>query len=224
MNTIHQIFVNIGRGELKDIANFNIPYENTKHFCNENKRVNILWSKKDIENLLSEYPEYKEFYFSMRYDIQRLDFARLLILYHYGGIYLDLDVNPIKGKNIAYLFDKEIFIARWNGGRNPKLPYNAILGCKKGNPLMKKAILHCIESYKVKSKMKIYDTWKARFVFQTTGHYPLHRIFKNKVDYLPIVSVYNSIKKINVPNEDALFDDKSASIWYVENRTKNEVL
>tara|TARA_R110000803_G_scaffold3369_1_gene11394 strand:+ start:801 stop:1457 length:657 start_codon:yes stop_codon:yes gene_type:complete len=215
MSVIHQIFINMGKGELKQIPDFQWPHEKTKVFCLENDIQNILWSKKDIEDLLEDYPEYKEFYYGMRYDIQRVDFARLLILYHHGGIYLDLDVRPFpkEGKNIKELFEKEIFIARW---WDSHLPYNAILGCHKGNPLMKEALNHCVESCEQKSKMEIYNKWTARFVFQTTGHYMLHRVFKNKVDYLPIVSVYNEIKKICncVPNNEALFYDMSASIWY----------
>ena len=217
MTVIHQIFINMGRGELKDIPDFNWCHEKTKVFCSENDIENILWQASDIEDLLEDYPEYKDFYYGMRYDIQRVDFARLLILYHHGGIYLDLDVRPFpkEGKKIKQLFEKEIFFARW---WDSHLPYNAIGGCQKGNPLMKKIIQHCIKSYEEKSKMEIYNTWKGRFVFQTTGHFMIHRICKNKVDYLPIVSVYNDTKKICncVPNNEALFYDISASIWYDE--------
>jgi len=215
MTTIHQIFIEMGRGELKDIPDFNWSFEKTKVFCSDNKIQNVLWSKKEIEGLLEDYPEYKDFYFNLRHDIQRVDFARLLILFDRGGLYLDLDVRPFskEGKNIIKLFEEEIFFARWWDSR---LPYNAICGCQKGNPLMKQIIQHCIESYEEKSKMKVYDTWKGRFVFQTTGHHMIHRVLKKKIEYLPIVSVYNDIKKICncVPNNEALFYDMSASVWY----------
>tara|TARA_R110000823_G_scaffold253600_4_gene376022 strand:+ start:3911 stop:4564 length:654 start_codon:yes stop_codon:yes gene_type:complete len=212
-NVLHQIFIEMGHGELKDIPDFNWSHTKTKLFCSENNIKNILWSKSDIEDLLEDYPQYKDFYQDLRYDIQRVDFARLLILYHHGGVYHDLDVRPFAGVDLSYLFEEEIFFARWF---DSNLPYNAICGAKKGNPLLLEIIEHCIESYEIKSKMEIYKTWKARFVFQTTGHFMIHRVIKNKINYLPIVSVYNSIKNISVPVPDdkALFWDLSASVWF----------
>ena len=113
------------------------------------------------------------------------------------------------------IFEKEFFIARWN---KSKLPYNAIIACKKKNPLMLKCIKEVERSYKEKSKMKIYDKWKARFVFQTTGHFAIHRAIKDLVEYSPVVSVYNNVKNIAefCPKGQAHFYDGSASIWYNE--------
>jgi mannosyltransferase OCH1-like enzyme len=210
---IHQIFVNLGKGELKDISQFNWSHEKTKIYCKNNNIPHTLWGKQQIEDLLLDYPQYKQLYDDFRYDIQRLDFARLLILYDQGGLYLDLDINPLQGENIDYIFEKEFFIARWV---NSNLPYNAIIACKKQSPLMLKCIEEVKRSYYEKAKMKIYHTRKARFVFQTTGHYALHRAIKKEVEYEPVVSVYNSLKKICecCPKGQAKFFDGSASIWY----------
>jgi len=210
---IHQIFINIGRGELKEIPEFNWTHEKTKIYCNNRNIEHILWSKDDIVDLLEDYPEYKQLYEDFRYDIQRIDFARLLILYHHGGLYFDLDVEPFKDKDITPIFEKDFFVARWYDSH---LPYNAIIGCKKKNPLMLKCIKEVERSYYEKSKMDIYQTRKARFVFQTTGHYALHRVLKRVVEYEPVVSVFNNSKNISnyVPNGEGLFWDGSASVWY----------
>ena len=212
---IHQIFINIGNGELKDILEFSWPQSKTKAFCENNNIPYTLWSKEDIEDLLEDYPEYKQLYNDFRYDIQRIDFARLLILYHHGGLYLDLDVTPFKEnvKEVSGIFDKEFFIARWNTSH---LPYNAIIGSKKKNPLMLDCIKEVERSFYEKSQINIYHTWKARFVYQTTGHYALHRALKKKIKYTPCVSVCNRIKGIMdiVPDNKAYFLDTSASVWY----------
>jgi len=212
---IHQIFINIGKGELKDILEFSWPQSKTKTFCETNNIPYTLWSKEDIEDLLEDYPEYKQLYNDFRYDIQRIDFARLLILYHHGGLYLDLDVTPFKEnvKDICNIFNKEFFIARWNTSH---LPYNAIISCCKRNPLMLDCIKEVERSFYEKSKMEIYNTWKGRFIFQTTGHYALHRVLKKKIEYTPCVSVCNRIKNIMdiVPDNKAFFIDTSASVWY----------
>ena len=210
---IHQIFINIGKGELKDIVGFNWSHEKTKVYCDKYNIEHTLWGKKEIEDLIEKYPQYKELYYGFRYDIQRIDFARLLILYDRGGLYLDLDIYPFQDADIKFIFEKDFFIARWNKSH---LPYNAIIACKKGSPLMLKCIKEVERSYAEKSKMEIYDKWKARFVFQTSGHYALHRALKGEVEYTPCVSVYNSLKNISefCPKGQAHFWDNSASIWY----------
>jgi len=212
---IHQIFINIGKGELKDIIEFSWPQQKTKTFSELNDIPYCLWSKQDIEDLLEDYPQYKKLYNDFRYDIQRIDFARLLILYHHGGLYLDLDVHPFKesGDSVQDILNKEFFIARWNKSH---LPYNAIIGCQKGNPLMLECINEVERSYYEKIKIPIYNTWTARFVFQTTGHYALHRVLKNNIHYTPCVSVCNRIKDIMdiVPDNKAVFLDSSASLWF----------
>tara|TARA_R100000278_G_scaffold116032_1_gene95250 strand:- start:1528 stop:2190 length:663 start_codon:yes stop_codon:yes gene_type:complete len=210
---LHQIFINIGRGELKDIPTFNWSHEKTKVYCSRNNIKHILWSKEDILDLLEDYPQYKDLYENFRYDIQRIDFARLLILYHHGGLYLDLDIEPFNETNIEYIFEKDFFIGRW---WKSHLPYNAIIACKKGSPLMLECIKEVERSNAEKSEMEIYHKWKARFVFQTTGHYALHRVLKKKIEYTPCVSVYNSVKNICecCPKGVANFMDGSASVWY----------
>jgi len=56
----------------------------------------ILWTDKQIEELLLKNENFYLYsiYKSYIYGIQRADLARLLILYHQGGIYVDLDVFP----------------------------------------------------------------------------------------------------------------------------------
>lgn len=212
-STIHQIFFNIGKGELNEIPGFNWTHQKTKLYCDQNNIKNILWSRDDVEDLLEDYPEYKELYDNFRYDIQRIDFARLLILYHHGGLYLDLDVQPFEHVNLDEIFEKDFFIARW---WTSHLPYNAIISSKPKNKLMLSILKEVERSYEEKSKMKIYETRTARFVFHTTGHYAIHRAIKGKVEYSPVVSVYNPQKKICdcVPDKKALFFDGSASVWY----------
>jgi mannosyltransferase OCH1-like enzyme len=41
-------------------------------------------------------PEYYETFLNLRYKIQQIDFFRYLAIYHYGGLYLDLDMDIVK--------------------------------------------------------------------------------------------------------------------------------
>ena len=55
----------------------------------------ILWNKKMADNLLdTKYPDLKNMYYSYKYNVQRADVIRYLIMNTYGGIYSDLDIYP----------------------------------------------------------------------------------------------------------------------------------
>jgi len=214
--TIHQIFFNIGKGELKDIKPFYKCYKHNKAYCKKNTIKYKLWSRKQIEKLL-EKPKNKEFkkvYYDFDQDIMRIDFGRYLIMWNYGGIYIDLDICIIKNKSIKPLFDKDYFFVRWNDDKR-KLPYNAVLGTQKENPLYKDILDHSKESYYEKRKQKVYKQWKGRFVFQTTGHYMLQRVLKNKSkkNILNIMKIHTKSGKI-VQGPKPLFEDNNASMWY----------
>ena len=61
---------------------------------NKHKEYNhIIWSHEMMENFVkTEYPDFYDVYMSYTYDIQRCDAFRYLVLYKYGGIYLDMDI------------------------------------------------------------------------------------------------------------------------------------
>ena len=95
------------------------------------------------------------------------------------------------------------------------LPYNAVLGSHKKTELYKDILEHCEESYYLKEKNDIYKQWKGRFVFQTTGHYMLQRVLKNKSkkNILNIMKIHTKSGKI-VQGPKPLFEDNNASMWY----------
>lgn len=210
---VHQIFFNIGKGELKEIPRFYQCYKNNKSKCQKQGIQYKLWSRKMVEDLLNkrENSDYKRLYFDFDQDIMRIDFARYLILYRFGGIYIDLDICMMN-KSIKHLFKMSYFFVRWSDSH---LPYNALLGTQKMNPLYKEILEHCEESYYAKRKQSIYKTWKGRFVFQTTGHFMLQRVLKrNKItDFLDIVKIHTKDGRV-VQGSKPLFEDTSASVWY----------
>ena len=52
--TIHQIFYNIGRGELKDIPAFNKCYQHNKKYCKKNGKKNKDTKILSIQLLLND--------------------------------------------------------------------------------------------------------------------------------------------------------------------------
>ena len=231
--TIHQIFYNIGKGELKDIPSFKKCHDHNKKYCKKNGIKYKLWSENEVKKLINKpcCSQYKKLYndfdnHPLGQPIQKIDFARYLILWLYGGIYIDLDIciidNKSKVNKVKDLFKKEYFFVRWNSSH---LPYNALLGTHKKTKIYKDILDHCKESFYEKAKQPIYKKWKGRFVFQTTGHYMIQRVLKKynikKKDLLNIMKIQNPQKRSNkitckkpprCPN--ALFEDANASIWY----------
>ena len=59
-----------------------------------------LWTDVSMRAFISEYyPKFLNLYDSYPYEIQRVDAARYFILYHYGGIYMDLDIRCLRSLN-----------------------------------------------------------------------------------------------------------------------------
>lgn len=58
--------------------------------------MHILWTDKDNRNLIkNHFPWFLEYFDGYEYNIQRADAVRYFILYKYGGIYCDLDIEPV---------------------------------------------------------------------------------------------------------------------------------
>lgn len=54
----------------------------------------LFFNDQDIVNFIkNEFPEYLNTFNNFDYKIQQIDFFRYLAVYHFGGIYLDLDVK-----------------------------------------------------------------------------------------------------------------------------------
>lgn len=65
-----------------------------------------LWSGEEIRNLIEKRHDwFISIYDNYPYDIQRCDVARYFILYEYGGLYLDLDIECIK--NVEDILDRD---------------------------------------------------------------------------------------------------------------------
>jgi len=57
----------------------------------------ILWTDETQLKLIEDhYPFFLEYYKNYQFGIQRADAARYFILFHYGGIYADLDYEPLE--------------------------------------------------------------------------------------------------------------------------------
>ena len=215
---IHQIFWAFNDKQLDDIPNFKLNVDETQKFCKVHNYEYKLWHLKDCEKLIEEdFSDYSQLWKDFRYDIQRCDFIRYCILYKYGGLYLDCDIRPMK--NLDSVFTEPFYFVHWANDKNKKT-YNAIMGSLKHQDIFLKIIKQCKEDFYEKCEIKTYETWKGRFVFQTTGHSMLERVMKkNKVNkdkyFHNVLYVKNFDKGFDIGNcDNALFYDANASVWY----------
>lgn len=107
------------------------------------------WDEKKISNLI--YKKYNFFYsiwIKLPYMIQKIDSAKIIILFSYGGVFVDMDMEPIM--NIDSLLNASIIFSRCY--LNPFVSYiipllplkyfakthinNGFIACTKKHPVM----------------------------------------------------------------------------------------
>lgn len=103
----HQIWF---QGETEIPQKYEKLYSSCIKVNNNFKR--IVWDSNKIINLIkNNYPEYFNFYEKLPLMVQKIDFAKYVILYHYGGIYIDMDVKCLKNiNNLLNMFPNEDFL------------------------------------------------------------------------------------------------------------------
>jgi len=208
---IHQVFWNFKGKELKEIELFATNVDITKTYCDLNNYEHKMWNLKDCEELICEhYPEYIELWNEFRYPIQKCDFIRYLILHRYGGFYLDCDVHPID--NLDDLLTNVYLFVCWNNDKKRK-PYNAVMASTPRCNIFIDICNDIINRIEEKQSMKIYDKWKGRLVFQTTGHDMLkHHVQPCRIK--DIMLIENKKKNILIKGNKPYFKDNNISSWY----------
>ena len=187
---IHQIFHNWGT-DLKDVELFKKSIATLKE--KNPDFTHKLWSKKDCLRLIeTKYPQYLQFYKDLRHNIQRVDFCKICIVHSEGGFYIDLDMHCIKSFEPLL---KEKLIIESNKHLVPnhnEFVQNDFLASEKGFVFWEAALKECILNYKDKEKVNVYNTWKGRFVLQTTGPRFLSRAVKKFIpQYKPYFVVWH---------------------------------
>tara|TARA_B100000795_G_scaffold265478_1_gene247360 strand:+ start:914 stop:1693 length:780 start_codon:yes stop_codon:yes gene_type:complete len=151
-----------------------IPYLETWESNHPSPKWEIkYWNKVSFEeNILTKYPEYLDIYQNLPLMIQKIDFAKYLILYHLGGIYVDVDT--ISEKALDLFLDKyknPIILTKFKVFE--ELPIfvinNGIIMSVPKHPLLKKIIKH------IDYKKEFYhpNDW---YVMKSTGPYYFTKI------------------------------------------------
>lgn len=140
-----------------------------------------LWNSKNSEHILFEdFPWFVERYHSFRYDVQRWDSLRYLILYKFGGVYADMDyecLEPLawlKGVNKCcfgldppehnLIFNKQYIISNAFIAVSPRHPFLScvIKEIQNNNSKTDEKLIHVLETTGPYMLSKLYDSYKEK--------------------------------------------------------------
>ena len=142
-----------------------------------------LWNADEMDELVRTYfPEFLMIYQSFKYDVQRWDAIRYMILYHYGGVYADLDSECFRSID-SIVENYDVFFVQ-----EPKehvlqgYPFvgNAIMGSAS----FEKVWLDILG--KIQDNVKLYNSnsLKNVYVLQTTGPLMISEVIHSNRNYL----------------------------------------
>lgn len=109
------------------------------------------WTDSDIDVFLqTNYPNIFKFYHdTFFYTIQKIDFIRLLLLYHFGGVYIDLDSVCVKGVGNILKYPCTFVSTKphnsFSKKHYPIVLNNAFIASERGNDFIKRVLMWIIE-------------------------------------------------------------------------------
>ena len=198
---IHQIYGLFRDGKTIETNKLFVESRNKwRHVASNNNYDYKLWDNDACNELIQKYPEFIELYNNVKYAVMRADIMRFLILYDEGGLYVDLDVLPLKS---SYNYDNFAVCRYYYAPKYPKVKTDMeIIYSKKGNINLYNFINYIQEQIILKDKIDIYTSWKIRYVFQTTGPMSFNRFLKkNKIKFDEIKSNLSNEKTENIYDE-----------------------
>jgi mannosyltransferase OCH1-like enzyme len=159
--------------------NTEIP-ENWKFGVEECKKIHDdyeykLWTDDMMEDFVKkEYSDFYETYKSYKYHIQRCDAFRYLVLYKYGGIYIDMDI--VCKKKLDNLLKYDIVFTK-----SPNVTHlftNAFYMSTKNNKFIK----YCIDNLPKNAKNRLLFGKHSHVVYSTGPNFLSNMIKDYKLE------------------------------------------
>jgi mannosyltransferase OCH1-like enzyme len=185
---IHQIWLSKDNTEPKPF----LKYLAQTWKKNNPKWEYMYWDNEKVDKLLKEdYPKYYDIFYNIKFIIQKCDFIRCLILYKYGGLYIDLDFASVKSIE-PLIQDHDFFITEEPASHSIMLEYfhkyyltNAFIATIPKHPFILNIIKSTIKNLK-KINIEIFkDRGKDQmlfFILYTTGPLFISELYNNYCD------------------------------------------
>jgi mannosyltransferase OCH1-like enzyme len=172
----------------------------------------VLWDNEKCEKLLNKYPKLQTLYYTEVEYCGKADIVRYVILYEYGGIYIDADSAWINEKCLSSLIDNVndsgVFASLHND--IPVLA-NGVFGCTTNNSSMKK-ILDELQKYTSRSYRRKRNILG---VSRVTGHGIFDKLRNDNITIYPVHYFYpiswfgindpQLHKKMELPEDSYMF-------------------
>jgi len=219
MDTIHQIW----------IGDNPLPKEwvqTVKDFASDHAYKYKLWTDASAKDLdMDAIPGLKKLYASFSSELAgRADILRLLILYKYGGVYIDADTVVMKPEKFHRFLEKTrgVFFG-WENltaartrklglGKVRRLVANGLIGAEKGHPFLKALLEGIVENSKRTSEK---EAWKmvgplyvTKMYMSLKKKYPDVHVFPMRYFYPRAwagITDPELHKKVKIPRESMLF-------------------
>ena len=180
-------------------------------FLKSNGYEYMFWTDDMILKLISEeYPNFYNIYKLARTGVQKGDMARIILVYHYGGIYIDLDVLVLRDfKEIIDMNSDKLYISYEPSGQttalynSDKYICNAFFAANKNNNMLKILLNNIPEYIKnyTENIFQKFDIFGGSY-FKTIIEDPTNIWAKNNVyiiDDRELIYPINDLKFDNMP-------------------------
>ena len=128
-----------------------------------------LYSDKDNRDFIVEhYPWFLKRYDEYEFEIQRVDAVRPFLLYHFGGVYVDLDFEC--RKDLEPFLDNDLVLCK---SSNSGTLTNCVMMSAPRHPFWNIVINGMIKA----PKRQWYDVLKSLYIFRTTGPTLIHKSY-----------------------------------------------
>lgn len=132
----------------------------------------MFWSDEDLDYFMrTKYPEYYDMFISYDVNIKRFDAARYFILYHYGGIYADMDYL-CQQRFFEELPDDKVSIAM-SRVANDEGYQNALMISPKGHPYWERVFK---QLEKNKNKKDVLECTGPKVISRTVSDYEINAL------------------------------------------------
>tara|TARA_Y100000593_G_C4319186_1_gene342775 strand:- start:2988 stop:3599 length:612 start_codon:yes stop_codon:yes gene_type:complete len=199
---IHQIFLKVSDKTLEDYPIYIEGIKIWKELCKKHNWEYKLWTEIP-QDILDEDDKFILDDSKNKEPFIKVDYLRYIILEKYGGMYVDLDITP--NDKFTEIMNDDIIIGVWKS-RNIKDDFKILVNnsviklSKEYASLLRK---YCIDEYKNKLNIEIYNTWKKRFLLQSVGSAMFRRFCKKQ----------NICNTFNNDDFEIYFIDKQTTAW-----------
>lgn len=175
------------------------------------------WDRQKMEEFVHTVcPDFEPYYRAFPHNVQRWDTIRYLILYHIGGMYVDLDYecfrsfDPILSGKDCYIVTEPALHARYNG--IPVMLSNALMAAAPGD----KFIETVIRELKIQASETFAGEETYKIILQSTGPLMLTRVYESLASKKGVTLLPDELFMPLTPKELTLAMNGHATMYICE--------